>query len=118
MNEKIYNLIANFEPFDDKEKKDKEVMLNYIKNTEDVLTRNNEIVHMTVSAWITNKDKNKILMIYHNIYNSWAWVGGHADGDDELVNVARKEAEYFIEGLYFQNFPYIQGSFPHIKEDD
>ena len=33
--------------------------------------------------------------------------------------VARKEAEYFIEGLYFQEFPYIhQGSFPHIKEDE
>lgn len=32
--------------------------------------------------------------------------------------VARKEAEYFIEGLYFQEFPYIKGNFPHIKEDD
>ena len=32
--------------------------------------------------------------------------------------VARKEAEYFIEGLYFQEFPYIKGNFPHIKEDE
>lgn len=121
MNEKLYNLIENFEPFDDKEKKDKEVMLNYIKNTEDVLTRNNEIAHMTVSAWITNKDKNKILMIYHNIYNSWAWVGGHADGDDELVNVARKEAEeetgiknlsLLKEGIYGLNIITVDN---HIK---
>ena len=32
-------------------------------------------------------------MIYHNIYKSWAWTGGHADGDSDLLHVAIKEAE-------------------------
>ena len=32
-------------------------------------------------------------MIYHNIYKSWAWTGGHADGDSNLLHVALKEAE-------------------------
>ena len=32
-------------------------------------------------------------MIYHNIYDSWAWVGGHADGDEDLVHVVKKEIE-------------------------
>ncbi len=32
-------------------------------------------------------------MIYHNIYKSWAWTGGHADGDNDLLHVALKEAE-------------------------
>lgn len=32
--------------------------------------------------------------------------------------VAKNEAEYFIEGLYFQDFPYIKDDFPHIKEDE
>lgn len=41
-------------------------------------------------------------------------------GYDELraCKTARKEAEYFIEGLYFQEFPYIKGDFPYIKEDE
>ena len=41
-------------------------------------------------------------------------------GYDEprACKVAKKEAEYFIEGLYFQEFPYIKGDFPHIKEGD
>ena len=30
-------------------------------------------------------------MIYHNIYKSWAWAGGHADGDSNLLHVALKE---------------------------
>ena len=33
------------------------------------------------------------LMIYHNIYNSWAWVGGHSDGDEDLLHVIKKEIE-------------------------
>ena len=31
-------------------------------------------------------------MVYHNIYKSWAWTGGHADGDSDLIHVALKEA--------------------------
>ena len=30
---------------------------------------------------------------YHNIYGSWTWVGGHADGDDDMLYVALKEAK-------------------------
>ena len=32
-------------------------------------------------------------MIYHNIYQTWAWTGGHADGDSDLLHVAIKEAK-------------------------
>ncbi len=31
-------------------------------------------------------------MIHHNIYKTWAWTGGHADGDPDLIHVAIKEA--------------------------
>ena len=93
MNKKVYDLIDNYKCCDEREENDKGVMLEFIKNNEDVLTRDNKIAHFTVSAWITNKEKNKILMIHHNIYDSWAWVGGHADGDDDFLHVARKETE-------------------------
>lgn len=49
--------------------------------------------HFTASNWIVNKQRTKILMIYHNIYNSWAWTGGHADGESNLLNVAIREAK-------------------------
>ena len=91
MNKKLYDMISNYEPFDERERVDKEVMLDFIKKNEDVTTRNNKIAHFTTSAWIVNKKRDKVLMIHHNIYNSWAWVGGHADGDDNLVRVINKE---------------------------
>ena len=31
-------------------------------------------------------------MAYHNIYDSWSWLGGHADGEEDLLSVAMKEA--------------------------
>ena len=31
-------------------------------------------------------------MAYHNIYNSWSWLGGHADGETDLLKVALREA--------------------------
>ena len=125
MNEKLYNLIYNYEPYDEKEKTDKEVILNYLKNNNDVLTRENKIAHFTTSAWITNKEKNKILMIYHNIYDSWAWVGGHADGNDNLLEVAKKEAteetgitklKLLSEGVYGINISTVDNQIKRGKQ--
>ena len=83
--------IENYKPYNEQEEKDKEVMLKYINTFDDVLTRNNEFGHFTASSWVLNKERTKVLMIYHNIYKSWAWTGGHADGEEDLLKVAIKE---------------------------
>jgi len=85
--------IKNYNSTTEQETKDKEIFLKYINTFDDVVTRDNDIVHFTSSAFIVNKSKTKVLMIYHNIYNSWCWVGGHADGDKDLIHVAIKETE-------------------------
>ena len=84
--------IKNYVPFNEQEKRDKEVILRCIDDFEDILFRENPIAHMTSSSFILNKDCTKILMVYHNIYNSWSWTGGHTDGDNNLLHVAIKEA--------------------------
>lgn len=89
----LYDDIYNYSPVNEQEEKDKEVILDFIKNGKDILLRENKIAHMTASSWIVNKQRNKVLMIYHNIYKSWSWTGGHADGDSYLLNVAIKEAK-------------------------
>ena len=85
--------IENYVPYNEQERCDKELMIEYINTFNDVLTRENKMCHFTASNWIVNKEKTKILMAYHNIYKSWAWTGGHADGESNLLNVAIKEAE-------------------------
>ncbi|MGG4106042.1 NUDIX hydrolase [Paenibacillus lautus] len=58
---------------------------------DDVLTRDNEIAHITSSAFVVNKNRSKALMVHHNISNSWSWA--HADGDVDLLYVANKEVK-------------------------
>lgn len=84
--------IEKFEPYNEQEEVEKGIMLKYINDFDDVLTRQNVYGHFTSSAFILNKERTKMLMIYHKIYNSWAWTGGHSDGDSDLLHVALKEA--------------------------
>lgn len=85
--------IENFIPYNEQEEVERKIMLDYIRDFNDTLTRQNEYGHFTSSAFVLNKERTKMLMIYHKIYNSWAWVGGHSDGDSNLLYVAMKEAK-------------------------
>ena len=85
--------IEKFTPYNEQEEVEKRVMLKYINDFNDVLTRQNEYGHFTSSSFILNKERTKMLMIYHKIYKSWAWTGGHSDGDNDLLYVAMKEAK-------------------------
>lgn len=90
---KLMEDLEAYVPFNEQEEKDKAFILHMIQTQPNIFTRDNQVAHMTASAWIVNKNKTKVLMIYHNIYNSWSWLGGHADGDENLLNVALKEAK-------------------------
>ena len=89
---KLREIIKSYKPYNEQEEKDKEKLLWCIDNLENVLTRTNGIAHFTSSSFILNKSRDKVLMIHHNIYNSWAWTGGHADGKADLLAVSLKEA--------------------------
>ena len=83
--------LINYQCINMQEENDRKQILYYLDHDINILTRDNEQAHLTVSAWILNCDHNKVLMAYHNLYHSWAWLGGHADGNDDLIAVAYKE---------------------------
>lgn len=85
--------INKYKPYNEQEKKDKDIILHCIDTFNNILTRDNELAHITSSAFVVNKAKDKVLMVYHNIYNSWSWTGGHADGEEDLLAVAIREVK-------------------------
>ncbi len=89
----VKQLIEQYTPFNEQEAVDKKAMLAFIENNNDVLERDNLVAHITSSAIVVNEAMDKVLFAYHNIYNSWAWLGGHNDGDADLLNVAIKETK-------------------------
>ena len=88
----FYEALTQYIPKDEQEAADRAVMLDCLERYADVYERSNLLFHATASAWITNKSRDRVLMIYHNIYDSWAWTGGHADGERDLLKVAMREA--------------------------
>ena len=91
--QELLNQIEHYTPFNEQEEMDKQLILNWIRNNTNAFSRENTVAHMTASAWVVNQDKSKILMVYHNIYNSWSWLGGHADGETDLLAVALREVK-------------------------
>ena len=85
--------ILAFWPGCEQEETEKRLMLAYLERFSDLLTRENEMAHFTASCWIVNPARDKVLLAYHNLYQSWAWLGGHADGDGDLRRVALREAQ-------------------------
>ena len=85
----IFEQLQAFTPFNEQEASDRRLMLQYAGLFSDLLTRDNEMAHLTASCWIVNPDKTKVLLAYHNIYDSWAWLGGHAVCD--APNTGRTE---------------------------
>lgn len=83
-------MIKLYVPFNEQEKKDKQFFID-CEAKEQILTRENELCHLTCSYFVLNKTHNKVLCTYHNVYDSWGWGGGHADGDDDMLYVAKKE---------------------------
>lgn len=85
--------IAAYCPQDQQEAADQAMILDYIRRFPDtILTRENPIAHLTSSGFVVNADASRVLMAHHNIYRVWAWTGGHADGEGDLLAVALREA--------------------------
>lgn len=86
--------IVEFIPTNEQENQDKKIILDYIENfPHNILLRENVFAHITSSGFVMNKSLDKVLMVHHNIRNTWAWTGGHVDGDTDFLHVAIKEAK-------------------------
>mgnify|MGYP000972972930 FL=1 len=91
--QKLIQQLKEYTPFNEQEEMDKSLILNWIEHNADAFYRKNKVAHVTASAWVVNKDRSKVLMVYHNIYQSWSWLGGHADGETDLLSVAIREVK-------------------------
>ena len=90
---KIKEWLNTFTSFNEQEQVDCQRIRQFLEEEENLLLRDNVKMHFTASAWVLNPSKNKVLMLYHNIYQSWSWSGGHADGEGDLLSVAMKEVK-------------------------
>ena len=85
--------LKRYRPCNPQEARDLEELIRRLEEGEDLFSRENASAHLTASAWVVSPDRSRVLMAYHNLYGSWAWLGGHADGERDLLAVALREVE-------------------------
>jgi 8-oxo-dGTP pyrophosphatase MutT (NUDIX family) len=89
----LLNLLQKYSPSASEEIASQERMISFINQHEECFERSLEIGHITASAWLLNKDKTKALLMHHAKLNMWVQVGGHCDGNPDVLAVAIKEAQ-------------------------
>jgi 8-oxo-dGTP pyrophosphatase MutT (NUDIX family) len=73
----------------------------FVRSHPDCLLRSCPPGHLTGSAWILSPDRRSTLLTHHGKLGKWLQLGGHADGDPDLLAVALREAreESGLSGL-------------------
>jgi 8-oxo-dGTP pyrophosphatase MutT (NUDIX family) len=64
----------------------------FVEAHADCLSRSCVPGHLTGSAWIVSADRTRTLLTHHLKLDKWLQLGGHADGDGDLLAVALREA--------------------------
>ena len=90
--EKLLIDLKRYIPFDSHEKEMVGKVISLLENTPDCFHKNCFPAHITASAWIIDNGLTHLLFTHHKKLNKWLQLGGHADGEENLVNAATREA--------------------------
>lgn len=90
---KLLDLLENYYPTSPEEIEFKQQIIEFVQQHTDCFQRTLEIGHITASAWLLNKQGTHALLMHHAKLNSWFQLGGHCDGDSDVLAVAIKEAQ-------------------------
>jgi len=84
-------LLQNWNPSPE-ESSFRDQILTFLRNSPAPFDRETLEGHITGSAFILHPDRRHILMTYHRKLEEWLTLGGHADGDSDVLRVAHREA--------------------------
>lgn len=85
--------LERYTPFNEQEAADKQVILAALRSNSPACWERSAQAHMACSIWTVDPTRTQTLAVYHNIYDSWSWIGGHADGEQDLAAVALRELQ-------------------------
>lgn len=65
---------------------------NFVAAHEDCLERSLTMGHVTGSAWLVDATGGRLLLTHHRKLGKWLQLGGHADGEADLLQATLREA--------------------------
>jgi 8-oxo-dGTP pyrophosphatase MutT (NUDIX family) len=89
----LLSLLKRYRPVSDVDMHAHTTIKTFVQAYPECFERTLEIGHITASAWLLNKDGDKALLMHHAKLNLWVQLGGHCDGESDVLAVAIKEAQ-------------------------
>jgi 8-oxo-dGTP pyrophosphatase MutT (NUDIX family) len=88
----LLNKLRNYRPYDQHEREMHEMLISFVESHSNCFERSLKIGHITGSAWIVDRARTRALLTHHRKLDRWLQLGGHADGDADVLRVALREA--------------------------
>ncbi|MEK7323092.1 MAG: NUDIX hydrolase [Pseudomonadota bacterium] len=88
----LLTLLKNYQPYDKDERGMYEMLVRFVENQSQCFERHLRIGHITGSAWIVDRERRHVLLTHHRKLDRWLQLGGHADGETDVLAVALREA--------------------------
>lgn len=88
----LLNELETYHGTDQAEESMRLSMIRFLKESPDCFEHSSWTGHFTGSAWVTDPTHSMVLLNHHRKLGAWFQLGGHADGNTDLLKVASKEA--------------------------
>ncbi len=80
--------------------------IHFVNCEPDCLKRTLKVGHVTASSWVLSPDCNEVLLTHHRKLGFWVQLGGHVDGQSEILQAASGRPgrnQVFQTSTLFQN---------------
>lgn len=97
----LLSKLDRYRPTDPAEIESRQRIIDFVEATPDCFKRSHLAGHITGSAWLIDESRSRVLLTHHRKLDKWLQLGGHCDGDADVLGVALKEAveESGIDGI-------------------
>lgn len=89
----LHTLLAQYHPTNPDELMFKAKIQQFISDHADCFERTLTMGHVTASCWLLSQDGSQALLTHHAKLDNWFQLGGHCDGNSDVLGVAIKEAQ-------------------------
>lgn len=87
------HVLSNYQPANEVENQSLNFICQFVEENELYWSRKTLAGHLTASAWITDRDRERAVLLHHKKLNIWVQPGGHIDEADEgLLQASYREA--------------------------
>ncbi|MCA9254738.1 MAG: NUDIX hydrolase [Phycisphaerales bacterium] len=84
--------LERYHPTDAAEIESRGRIIEFVRSTPDCFRREHLAGHITGSAWLIDERQGRVLLTHHRKLDKWLQLGGHCDGESDVLGVALKEA--------------------------